>query len=269
MSGKAIISGAGRMLEGAVKNWKGTLALGSVGIASATGIGVFDQWKNILFTQGEGDGVTDGVKTTLFGKKNKDKSFAGNVVDELVDDGTYEGMKNTLKKGVNAIGETADHLRDAASNMTRPSEGFGTSYYPEGAPYVAAPYSASPYAASSYGEGSGGGLFGSFTNLLHTITGGNTNMMSMAALIPAAMLMFGNFGWMGKIASLFLGNFALKNINKPSARQQALPSSSASAPLQSENRDNSAVLREAYERESRRREEAKDNASTLVMRHRS
>ena len=33
-----------------------------------------------------------------------------------------------------------------------------------------------------------------------------------AALIPAAFLMFGNFGWMGKIASLFLGSLAMKNM---------------------------------------------------------
>ena len=61
--------------------------------------------------------------------------------------------------------------------------------------------------------------FTGFKNLLNTVTGGNTNMMSVAAMIPAAMLMFGNFGWMGKIASMMLGSMALKNMNHPAPQQ--------------------------------------------------
>ena len=61
--------------------------------------------------------------------------------------------------------------------------------------------------------------FSGFKNLLNTVTGGNTNMMSVAAMIPAAMLMFGNFGWMGKIASMMLGSMALKNMNHPASQQ--------------------------------------------------
>ena len=64
----------------------------------------------------------------------------------------------------------------------------------------------------------GGGLFSalnpfnSIGQLANSFWNGGSGM-SLAALIPAAFLMFGNFGWMGKIASLFLGSLAMKNIS--------------------------------------------------------
>ena len=71
----------------------------------------------------------------------------------------------------------------------------------------------------------GGGLFSSLNpfdsvgQVASSFWSGGSGM-SLAALIPAAFLMFGNFGWMGKIASLFLGSLAMKNMRM---QQTVLP----------------------------------------------
>lgn len=58
-----------------------------------------------------------------------------------------------------------------------------------------------------------------FKSLLSYVTGGGTGT-SVAAMIPAAMLLFGNYGFMAKIASVMLGTFAYKNAKQ--ARQQEM-----------------------------------------------
>ena len=60
-------------------------------------------------------------------------------------------------------------------------------------------------------EASGGGLFNMLSGFLRNLGGGNVSGLNIAGLIAAAYLMFGRFGWLGKIAGLFLGMMLIGN----------------------------------------------------------
>lgn len=78
-------------------------------------------------------------------------------------------------------------------------------------------------AVSSVKEG-GGGLFGSLGNMISGLFSGGTS--SLVGLIAAGMMLFGNFGWMGKIvcgliAAMSFGMFG-GNSQQAAVQQQAL-----------------------------------------------
>lgn len=60
-------------------------------------------------------------------------------------------------------------------------------------------------------ETSGGGLFNMLSGFLRNLGGGNVSGLNIAGLIAAAYLVFGRFGWLGKIAGLFLGMMLIGN----------------------------------------------------------
>lgn len=60
-------------------------------------------------------------------------------------------------------------------------------------------------------ETSGGGLFNMLGGFLRNLGGGNVSGLNIAGLIAAAYLVFGRFGWLGKIAGLFLGMMLIGN----------------------------------------------------------
>ena len=145
-------------------------------------------------------GVAGGLKGAVFGADGADKSIGENVVDGVVGEGTYH-----------QIGETAGNVVDAAGNVIH-SAGQGMQQA-----YNNAGQMVQNYQQQAVMPQQDGGLFSalnpfsSISNLVGSFFGGGS-ALSLAALIPAAFLMFGNFGWMGKIASLFLGSLAMKNM---------------------------------------------------------
>ena len=60
-------------------------------------------------------------------------------------------------------------------------------------------------------ETSGGGLLDMLGGFLQNLGGGNVSGLNIAGLIAAAFLVFGRFGWLGKIAGLFLGMMLIGN----------------------------------------------------------
>lgn len=60
-------------------------------------------------------------------------------------------------------------------------------------------------------ETSGGGLLDILGGFLQNLGGGNVSGLNIAGLIAAAFLVFGRFGWLGKIAGLFLGMMLIGN----------------------------------------------------------
>lgn len=209
----------------AAKNPKFSLVGGGILVGNYTGNGLLRTWGNWI---GGGD-----AKETAAEKLNRvingDKAHGGNVLGDTLDSVAGEGTAKeiadtvrTVKDGaVNAVGAT----KDAVINGVDAARGFVSDHMP-GTPsmnqYVDQQMAMQGQYPAQQGQGMSLADFSPFTgfkNLLNTVTGGNTNMMSVAAMIPAAMLMFGNFGWMGKIASLMLGSFALKNMNHPAPQQ--------------------------------------------------
>lgn len=142
-------------------------------------------------------GVAGGLKSAVFGADGADKSIGENVVDGVVGDGAYH-----------QIGQTAGNVIDSAGNVIH-SAGQGVQQVFNG--------------NNQTTQMQAGGLqmpFGGIGQLASSFWNGGSGL-SLAALIPAAFLMFGNFGWMGKIASLFLGTLAMRSMCQPT--QLTLP----------------------------------------------
>lgn len=60
-------------------------------------------------------------------------------------------------------------------------------------------------------QASGGGGLDMFGNFLRNLGSGNVSGLSIAGLVAAAFLIFGRFGWLGKIAGAFLGMMLIGN----------------------------------------------------------
>ena len=153
-------------------------------------------------------GAVGGLKGLAFGADGADRSIGENIVDGVVGEGTYRQMGHaagnaidTVENGLHAAGQGLQNAYQGAM------QGGQQMVAQDGGQFsLLSPFSGLSQLASSFWSGGSG--------------------MSLAALIPAAFLMFGNFGWMGKIASLFLGSLAMKNMRMQQSYvpyQQQLP----------------------------------------------
>lgn len=60
-------------------------------------------------------------------------------------------------------------------------------------------------------QASGGGSLDMFGSFFRNLGNGNVSGLSVAGLVAAAFLIFGRFGWLGKIAGAFLGMMLIGN----------------------------------------------------------
>ena len=60
-------------------------------------------------------------------------------------------------------------------------------------------------------QASGGGVMDMFGNFFRNLGSGNVSGLGIAGLVAAAFLIFGRFGWLGKIAGAFLGMTLIGN----------------------------------------------------------
>ena len=177
-------------------------------------------------------GAVDAMKGKVAGQDAVDQSVGQVVVDGVAGEGTYQKAGTTVGNVVDGAGNVITAVGQGVQNayhgageiVTNLMQGQGGQQQPMTDQQI---YQAYQQQALAQQQPQGGGLlnmlnpFQSISNLLGSVTKGGTGM-SLAALIPAAFLMFGNFGWMGKIASLFLGSLAMKNMRQ----QQVLAPSS-------------------------------------------
>ena len=177
-------------------------------------------------------GAVDAMKGKVAGQDAVDQSVGQVVVDGVAGEGTYQKAGTTVGNVVDGAGNVITAVGQGVQNayhgageiVTNLMQGQGGQQQPMTDQQI---YQAYQQQALAQQQPQGGGLlnmlnpFQSISNLLGSVTNGGTGM-SLAALIPAAFLMFGNFGWMGKIASLFLGSLAMKNMRQ----QQVLAPSS-------------------------------------------
>lgn len=175
-------------------------------------------------------GVGGAVNTLVFGKDGASKSLGENIIDGVIGQGTYQKAGETAGNVVDAAGNVIQNVGQSVSDIYHGAQGMvaGLVQGQNGQQQYIPPTDMTAYqqqAMMQYQcpqQNQGGGLFSALNpfngigDVMNSILGGGSGM-SLAALIPAAFLMFGNFGWMGKIASLFLGSLAMKNM-----RQQQL-----------------------------------------------
>jgi hypothetical protein len=129
-------------------------------------------------------------------KLTTDKSVTRIVGDAVVGEGTMESVSNkvdTAIEGVNdlkeKVGETVNTMNEAMTDVN--SKWSGMSNFLRG-----------------IFSGNGGKMIGNFFSNLGK---GNVSGLSLAGLVVSALLVFGRFGWLGKIAGAVLGMMMIGN----------------------------------------------------------
>ena len=129
-------------------------------------------------------------------KLTTDKSVTRIVGDAVVGEGTMESVSNkvdTAIEGVNdlkeKVGETVSTMNEAMTDVN--SKWSGMSNFLRG-----------------IFSGNGGKMIGNFFSNLGK---GNVSGLSLAGLVVSALLVFGRFGWLGKIAGAVLGMMMIGN----------------------------------------------------------
>lgn len=136
-------------------------------------------------------------------KLTTDKSVARIVGDAAVGKETINSVKDTVsdvKQLKNKAGEAVDTISDAMTDVDSKWSGM------------------SKFVRGLFG-GEGLGMFGNF---FRNLGNGDVSGLSIAGLVAAGFMLFGRFGWMGKIvgamlAMTMIGNnssLALQNTNK-------------------------------------------------------
>ena len=77
-----------------------------------------------------------------------------------------------------------------------------------------------------------------FGNFFRNLGSGNVSGLSIAGLIAAAFLIFGRFGWLGKIAGAFLGMMLIGNnagVFRTSAPESVARGQSPSVPVEEQS----------------------------------
>lgn len=193
----------------------------------------------------------DTANKWFFPEKDQDKSLLENsgraVLDASMGEGTFDKVRDFIHGGVDAVRDGLHAAKDGLSSggwsfpaggevglpvaapqntiLTIGSRQVDLSQYSEEEQARLRAYAASINAqqpttgmALTQQMGQAFNPMESFAGLLQSLmSGGRTT--SAAAMIPAAMLMFGNYGWMAKIASVMLASFAYKNVQHLNEQQ--------------------------------------------------
>ena len=140
--------------------------------------------------------VGGGMAYVGWDKLPTDKSVTRIVGDAVVGEGTMESVSNkvdTAIEGVNdlkeKVGETVSTMYEAMTDVN--SKWSGMSNFLRG-----------------IFSGNGGNMIGNFFSNLGK---GNVSGLSLAGLVVSALLVFGRFGWLGKIAGAVLGMMMIGN----------------------------------------------------------
>lgn len=146
-------------------------------------------------------GMGQAVKTATIGgavgyvgweKLTTDKSVVRIVSDAVVGESVTNAIAGTaddVRELKDKAGEAVDAVSGAVAGID--SKLGGVSNFLRGA--------------------SGGGLLDMFGNFFRNLGQGNVSGLNIAGLVAAAFLIFGRFGWLGKIAGAFLGMMLIGN----------------------------------------------------------
>ena len=174
--------------------------MGSGAKATAKTVG-----HSVLHPQQTIKGMGTATKTAAIGgatgyvaweKLTTDKSIARIVGDAVVGSDTIDSVGEKVEGVGNAVsnfGETASNAMNGVSEAVNGANNNlnGISNF-----------------LGSMTNGNGGNMFSNFFSNLFS---GNVSGMSMLGLVASAFLIFGRFGWMGKIAGALLGMMMIGN----------------------------------------------------------
>ena len=183
---KLVNNSATRSLGGAVVHPQRTLAgLGHATKTAVVGGGMgYLAWENIV----------------------NDKPVVRTVADVLVGEGAVDkGMEmageaaEKVEQAVDRAGEALQGVKEGVSTMNQTWGGIGT----------------------FLGNLTGGNGLDMFGNFFSNLGKGNVSGLGMLGLVASALLVFGRFGWLGKIGGLLLGMMMIGNNAKVERMQPA------------------------------------------------
>lgn len=183
---KLVNNSATRSLGGAVVHPQRTLAgLGHATKTAVVGGGMgYLAWENIV----------------------NDKPVVRTVADVLVGEGAVDkGMEmageaaEKVEQAVDRAGEALQGVKEGVSTMNQTWGGIGT----------------------FLGNLTGGNGLDMFGNFFSNLGKGNVSGLGMLGLVASALLVFGRFGWLGKIGGLLLGMMLIGNNSKVERMQPA------------------------------------------------
>lgn len=248
-AGKYFFKGGEEAAEGAGKTagkvtLKGTLdttdrlaklgIYGYVGANVLSGNGLLDMGGNVVLgsnrmEQFQEEGFAGVVNETMFGKNNADKSMIGNAVDFVGGDGTADRISQAGGQLVDGVQNAYHSSREMISGAFAPQGGEPMqSQYPQDPFMQYNPSQQQPQGL--YQQNAPVGPFQGINSYIENMTGGKMGAMDAAALMAAAYMMFGSrFGWMGKVASMLIGGYTVKDMQQ---RRQAMQMGTMQSPMQ-------------------------------------
>ena len=169
--------------------------------------------KTALHPQQTLKGAGTAVKTAVVGgslgyvgwkKLTTDDSVVGIVSDALIGEKNTQAVSDTVHGAVQGVKD----LKESVSGMT------------ERVSCTMSDASEKMNGVSTFlGEmtsGNGGEMMGGFLN---NVVHGNVSGLGIAGIVMSAFLIFGRFGWMGKLAGALLGMLTIGNNSRQTVRQ--------------------------------------------------
>ena len=199
-TGKGVL----RAGEVGLKNWKG-VAAGVVGWkVFSQGHGLVEVASDaILGKDGKDKGLVKKLDETLRG--DSDKGLGEQTVDLVLGDGATEKIVDGVQSAGEKIQEGAEAVKEnIAGAFSSSNDAMQTQQWP------------AVNQMNDMGAGIASSLspFSSLGGLAAGLTSSHFPFTSVAGLVAAAFLMFGRFGWMGKISSMLLGSLAMNNFRQ-------------------------------------------------------
>lgn len=175
------VRGGGRIATGVLRG--GGTAVKTAAVGSATG---YVAWQTLVNDKP----LVKTASEMVIGEENTEK--LGSTVDATIE---------TVNTAAGAVKDVAHTANDTISSVGNALTGGGT-----------ADGQSNPTGVGNFIQGisSGNGL-GMIGDFFRNIGEGKVSGMSFAGLIGAAFLIFGRFGWLGKIAGALLGMTILGN----------------------------------------------------------
>lgn len=140
--------------------------------------------------------VGGGMAYVGWEKLTTDKSVTRIVGDAVVGEGTMESVSNKVDTAIEGVNDLKEKVGETVSTMN------------EAMTDVNSKWSGMSNFLRDIFSGNGGNMIGNFFSNLGK---GNVSGLSLAGLVVSALLVFGRFGWLGKIAGAVLGMMMIGN----------------------------------------------------------
>lgn len=140
--------------------------------------------------------VGGGMAYVGWEKLTTDKSVTRIVGDAVVGEGTMESVSNKVDNAIEGVNDLKEKVGETVSTMN------------EAMTDVNSKWSGMSNFLRGIFSGNGGNMIGNFFSNLGK---GNVSGLSLAGLVVSALLVFGRFGWLGKIAGAVLGMMMIGN----------------------------------------------------------